>query len=147
MLLVIAGCAAQTQSSPELIATLERLEAAATKSELAAEQAAAAAERAATDSGENESRAPEGPYHTALRRREQRNATPQPVASERDASRIAGQFLQAQNVDWGQPSRVGRTPDGWYLVEFDYRQTDRWDLDGVLAVDPQTGDILLPIAR
>jgi len=141
------GCATSTADSAQLLATLERLEAAAVKSEMAAEQAAVAADRAAGSDGAGEPPAPSGPYHSALRHWEFRNATPRPVQTDREASDAATQFLAVQRVDWGTPSSVSRTPTGWYLVEFPYQQTDRWDLDGVLLVDPASGDVFLPLPR
>ena len=69
------------------------------------------------------------------------------TAVDQEAMRIATRFLQGQGVDWGRPSLVERTSGGWYCVEFDYRKADSWDLDGALLVDPNTGNVELPLRR
>ena len=147
--LVVAagGCATSSGNSPQLTAVFERLEAATVRTEMAAEQAAAAAQQANEARAQSEPPLPSGPYHSALSVREQRNTTPQPVRNQRDAARIATQFLKAQHVDWGKPPAVTRSELGYYIVEFPYRQTDRWDLDGVLLVHYESGDVYLPLPR
>ncbi len=126
---------------------LERLEAATVRTEVAAEQAAAAAQHAEETKAQGERATGLEPYHTALIERAHRNPTPQSVRTEREATQLATEFLRGQGIDWGTPSRVRRTAERWYLVEFVYRPTEGWDLDGALLVDPHTGDVFLALRR